>query len=214
MLRAVILTLALFVIVPSARANFISFDIHYTFSNCFFCSPEDSNFTADTGLSAPSDFPVDVSARFTIDTSLDDGSGFYVFDSPGTGISVTVGLLTLLFDEFRLIINTGFLGGTCSEIIVTAGEVLGPGAAFTMTDCASAVPGALVDASLATFVHADLSQFGPGVGDPSVGDGSWLLFGQGQTTAPVITRVPEPCSLALLGIGLAGIGFVRRKKRA
>jgi len=203
--------LSLTFIAESARADLITFDIDYTFGSCFFCFFEESTFEEESGLNRAS-FPVDVSARFTVDTSLDNGSGNYFFDSPGTGLSITVGLLTLFFDDLRLTINIAPLGGSCSAVVVEAGEVFAFGAAFTFTDCASDTPGSLSDTSLSTFVHADLSQFGPGVGDPSVGNGSWLLFGQGQTATPAIVRVSEPAILALLGIGLAGIGCVGRRK--
>ena len=54
---------------------------------------------------------------------------------------------------------------------------------------------------------------GAGVWDFGLETGGGLYISSGTYTDWVRGRVPEPATLALLGIGFAGIGFARRRKQ-
>ena len=201
--------------VSVAQADLITLRIDVELRDCEPLTVCFDYFEQDTGLTlpynSPTGEPVPVTAWVTVDSTTEDlkpdrdDLNWYESTSHGSGIAVTIGELTF----FNAGVGMYFSGGDWLSIFSLTGRAgfpIAPGSGLPYP-----AP------TLNEFLSSDLSDYGaigvtPVVRSPPNSDGKfWQLFTSGDSLT--ITRVPEPGTLALLGIGLFGMGLARRNKK-
>jgi hypothetical protein len=202
--RKILCTAAILLVVGplNATAGLVTYQIDVKLHECepwglgLACQ---EYFELDTGYSL-SDSPWDVRALFTVDLkALPDDAHRFVFEGPGTGMSVTIGKLTLFYSAVEILVDDGWTTVMTPEF----------GVVFPFISLYHAT--SVTAATVMEFLTSDLSQWRalgipPLVQHPFHG---WQIFTSGDTLS--IKRVPEPGSLALVGVGLIGLVFARSR---
>ena len=144
---------------------------------------------------------------FSVAASVPDLGPFDASDDTLIGILNSSGsTLNSIFLSGGAVDIFGFDGdGACSGLYGTI-----PGCS-TATDPSGYAPGGVTFSGINTLMTSGTVNFSPGV--PNTGS-QWFSMEEALTVTSFSSGTPEPATFGLIGLGLTGLYFVRRRAKA